>query len=535
MSDFERTLNTHWDYVVVGTGIGGATMGHALVKAGKSVLFLERGRAHFRHPDALRGQYPEMLAPLAAPTAQPSTSTLLQAGRYPDALADGGHLFTPMIGCGSGGSSALYGMAMERFLPSDLGPLHPGQTTAAESRCVWPISYADLAPWYSAAEVLYRVRGGRDPMRPGEADLPPAPALSAQAAELQQHFAQRGLHPYALPLACERLPDCACCQGFLCARDCKNDAGRICLLPALEHPQARLLDECEVLRLEADKSRVTGIICQIHGRQVALRARQVVLAAGALNTPALLLRSTSVDWPAGLANRSGQVGRNLMRHFVDLYLVFTHTGGSHSLKEIGLSDFYAPEQYKLGTLQSFGQLPPASMLVDSLGEELARSAPWAVPLFKIVRPALRAMLPRVFQRGMLLAAIMEDAADPENRVTPGPPMAIRYRPGTADLDRLRVFRALVARSLRPYRFLRLQQAEKNSMLAHVCGTCRFGLDPSTSVLNGDNRAHDVENLYVVDASFFPSSGGTNPGLTIAANALRVAHRLLAGSAMEPPK
>lgn len=522
MSDLERALTTRWDYVVVGTGIGGATLGHALAMSGQRVLFLERGRAHFRNPDVLRGQYPEMVSPGEERPAK----QLLRAGRYPDLISDSGHQFCPMIGCGSGGSSALYGMAMERFFPADFSPRPVGQNDGCKAYPPWPINYANLAPWYDAAEDLYRVRGGRDPLRPYARELPPAPTFSAQASELCQHFTQRGLHPYSLPMACEWVSGCTCCQGYLCPRECKNDASRICLQTALKQPETCLLDECEVLRLLANKTRVTGIVCQFADRQVTFHGKRVILAAGALNTPALLLRSSSPDWPEGLANNSGQVGRNLMRHYVDLYLVFTRNGGSHPLKEIGLNDFYSTPYGKLGTLQSFGQLPPAGVLVDILRDDLTRGARWATPLFSAVRPALNALLPQVFQRGILLAGIMEDTPNPENRVRPGPPIRIHYRPAAGDIERLRMFRKLVVQSLRPYQFLRLHQAEKNRMLAHACGTCRFGLDPADSVLNADNCAHGIDNLYVVDSSFFPSSGGTNPSLTIAANALRVAQKLL---------
>jgi len=528
VNKLDHLVNTRWDCVVVGTGMGGATLGHSLALAGRKVLFVERGRAHFRHADTLRGTYPEMAWSGTSTNPGCSSSDLLCAGRFPDSLLDDKHRFIPMIGTGSGGSSALYGMAMERFLPSDFSPPHQ----ADSHRQSWPIGYAELEPWYAKAESLYRVRGGRDPVRPPAAPLPPAPPPSRQAAELQQHFAHQGLHPYALPLACERVPGCTCCQGYLCPRDCKNDASRICLEPALEQASTALIDECEVLRLNADTRRVTGVVCRTGQHQFELDAQQVVLAAGALHTPSILLRSASERWPEGLSNRSGLVGRNLMRHFVDLYLVFTRVGGSHPMKEIGLTDFYDTEFGRMGTIQSFGQLPPASMLADTLRDDVAQVAPWATGIVRTMKPLLTAAMEQLFQRGMLLAAIMEDSPSPDNRVVPGSPLQVRYQPADGDLQRLRLFREKVGQALRPYRFLRLQQAEKNAMLAHVCGTCRFGDDPTNSVLNRHNRSHELDNLYVVDASWFPSSGGTNPALTVAANALRVADHILGSSSRQ---
>lgn len=516
----------HWDCLVVGTGMGGATLGHALAKAGKRVLFVEKGRAPFRHQDTLRGAYPELSFPVPeAPTTR-HAATLARAGRCNEELRDGQRSFVPLMGFGTGGSSALYGMAMERFFPSDFEPgkrYSDNPDTSAPAS--WPIGYRDMAPWYDQAEALYRVHGSRDPLRPSSPELLPPPPLSPCNAELYAHFQSRGLHPYQLPMACDYVSQCECCQGYLCARECKNDAGRICLEPALRDFGATLLDECEVLSLEADAERVTGVVCRHRGQPLKLHADVVVLAAGALATPTLLLRSASRLWPQGLANTSGLVGRNLMRHGIDLYLVFTRENQDRRRKEIGLSDFYDSDDGKLGTLQSFGVLPPASMLAATLAKDIRDAMPWAAALAGLARPLLRPVLSRVFGRGVLLAAIMEDLPYAENRVMPGPPLHVEYRLHAHDKARLRTFRRNIADALKPFRSICLRQAEKNSMLAHACGTCRFGEDAATSVLDPDNRAHGVRNLYVVDASFFPSSGGTNPALTIAANALRVANSL----------
>lgn len=523
MPDLDVLCRQTWDALVIGTGMGGATLGHALARAGWRVLFVEKGRATFRHADTLRGAYPDL-----APGDR--VQALRRGGRWHETLRDGRRGFVPLMGCGSGGSSALYGMAMERFFPADF---EPGRHRAGETDVpsAWPIDYATLAPYYDRAEALYGVRGGRDPLRPPAPELPPAPPLSPVGAELHGHFRHRGLHPYRLPQACAFLPGCACCQGHLCPRACKNDAGRVCLEPALADHGAVLLDECELLRLEADARQVTAAVCRQGKVTRKLTARHYILAAGALSTPALLLRSSSADWPHGLANRSGLVGRHLMRHLVDLYLVFTRARTDRRQKELGLSDLYLADGRKLGSLQSFGVLPPAAMLLDDLQRGLPPPlAPLLTPLRPLLRPALDALL----DGGVLLAAILEDLPYADNRVRPGPPLSVEYRLHAADRARLASFRQAVRQALRPYRYLALHQAEKNTMLAHVCGTCRFGDDPAGSVLNRHNRAHDLVNLQVVDASFFPSSGGTNPALTIAANALRVADHLIATASPHAP-
>ncbi len=527
-----QTLESHdpvgqfWDAIIIGTGVGGATLGSALAKAGKRVLFLEKGRASFLHADTLRGGYPELRFARLEAASTRYAPFLARAGRCYDEVRDGHRSFVPFIGCGAGGSSALYGMAMERFFPADFEPRrHFPSESGSVVPDAWPIRYKDMAPYYLRAEQLYRVRGSRDPLRPDDSDPLSPPPLSPRNAELYAHFHGQGLHPYRLPLACESVPGCECCQGYLCARQCKNDAARICLEPAVRDYGATLLDECEVVRLEATPDRVTAIVCRWQDRTVTLHADRVILAAGALMTPALLLRSTSAQWPQGLANSSGLVGRNLMRHCVDLYLVFTHEGGENRLKEVGLSDFYQFDGDKLGTVQSFGVLPPARILAATIAKDVHDAVPWASPLVRLAQPFLRGVLSRLFRHGVLLAAIMEDLPYADNRVVPGPPLGICYHLHPHDLARVQAFRTHLARVLKPYRFLSLRQAEKNSMLAHVCGTCRFGEDPAASVLDRYNRAHGVSNLYVVDSSFFPSSGGTNPALTIAANALRVADHM----------
>ena len=527
----------HWDCVIIGTGVGGASLGHALARAGQKVLFLEKGRAGFLYPDTVRGAYPETLFPREEAASPDQASVLRRGGRCSEAIGDGGRRFVPLMGTGTGGSSALYGMAMERFFPDDFKPglAFPALARDSDLPAQWPLQYDELTRWYRQAEQLYGVRGGRDPLRPTDAPLPASPPLSARSAELHAHFEAAGLHPYRLPMACEFVTGCECCQGFLCPRDCKNDAARACLRPALDQHGAVLVDECEAVRFEATATTVSSLLCRHQGREYVVKARRFVAAAGALATPLLLLNSRSACWPDGLANRTGLVGRNLMRHFVDLYLVFTRAQGENRLKEIGLSDFYARDGRKLGTLQSFGALPPASVLAATMAQDLADVAPWAAPLFVPLRPLVKAILPHVFGRGILLAGIMEDLPYRNNRIVPGDPPRLEYSLRTQDHARLRHFRSSIADTLKPYRFLALRQAEKNAMLAHVCGTCRFGDDPQASVLDRNNRAHGIDNLYVVDASFFPSSAGTNPALTIAANALRVADVMLSSNEQGVPR
>ncbi|MDA2895495.1 GMC oxidoreductase, partial [Mycolicibacterium sp. BiH015] len=247
-------------------------------------------------------------------------------------------------------------------------------------------------------------------------------------------------------------------------------------------------------------------------------------AAGALATPVLLLNSRSGEWPRGLANGSDWVGRNLMRHLLDPIEVWPEpdSGIVAANKEIGLNDFYFFQGQKYGTVQSFGAIPPMEWVTN-------RPGPQGKAL-RLLSPAVRKVYERFFTGGLILAAMMEDLPYLDNRVQLSDTsdsdgrqrIRIRYRLHRNEIERHRTFLRLFREVLGPFRTRILGSGRNNANLGHVCGTCRFGTDPATSVLDPQNRAHEVDNLYVVDSSFFPSSAGLNPSLTVAANALRVA-------------
>jgi len=514
-----------WDVVVIGTGMGGSTIGYALARHGHRVLFIEKG--------PLRSETNVLPIQQGGGPIDDSPEARLTRGEWPQRIAGttsfGELEFFPPLGCGAGGSTAIYAAALERLHPLDFRPrANYPDVTDSTLPDAWPIAYEDLTPYYDEAEKLFRVCGTPDPLVDGgPCALREPPHLSAQDQYFHDSWTRSGLHPYRLHLGCEFIPNCEQCLGRLCARNCKSDAKRICLMPALERFGAQILPDCEVSRLEASPHKVERVFCRWRGREISISGRIVVLAASAWMTPALLLRSRSESWPEGIANGSGMVGRNLMFHAGDLVAVLPRKRGAIAgpVKSIALNDFYINGSRKLGTFQSLGGRMDWGMVLWFLRSAADKDPRWWRKLTRPLLPGVAMIAMSYFKHAGIFATILEDLPYYDNRVVPDPQAKSGFRFTYKYTDELRernnLFRERLAKALSPQRMIILSH-ENNSNYGHVCGTCRFGEDPATSVLDRNNRAHGLENLYVVDASFFPSSGGTNPSLTIAANALRVA-------------
>ncbi|MCM2322999.1 MAG: GMC family oxidoreductase [Oligoflexia bacterium] len=515
-----------WDYLIIGSGMGGCVTAQRLVQAGFSVLMCEKGRSSLPGAQALRGEAAEIF--LTQDRKSDPAEVMAKAGRVSSLLTDRSKGKTekirPFTGSGTGGSAALYGAVLERYLPSDLEP----KTEGAKS---WPISFEELEPYYRKIEGLFRVRGEADPLRPEQSFnlSEPAPGSPAQE-DLATHLAGRGLHPYRLPVAIDTQPGCDGCQGHLCSHHGKNDPIKICLEPLLSNPNFTLLHECEITRLDATRAQVTSADAIHEGKRIQLKARKFILASGALGSAGLLLKSKSKLWPTGLANDSGLVGTGLMRHYIDLFVITPKVpvkGSEATRKEIGLSDFRIGAG--LGILQSFGALRTEVVLEDLIQKLALNQGKMTRAAFQAVKPIVRKAVARMLEGKLILASILEDSPEETNRVRVGASgeLEIEYRISAQDRDRIRRFRRLVKKALKPYQVQMIARADKNDMLAHACGTCRAGLDPEKSVVDPSGRAHGLSNLYVVDSSYFPTSGCANPALTIAANSLRIAEKLIA--------
>lgn len=497
-------LTKEWDVAIVGTGVGGATLGYVLAKAGLSVLFLEKGtvvKPETQQSDA------------ATPTER------MEQGWWPHPVTqcspDGRRerFFAP-VGCAVGGSSIHYGAALERMAPSDFEPLD----TRLQKLPAWPISYGDFAPFYEQAETLYWLAAS--------VHEPDEQLLSEWDRALLAVMRKNGLRPERLRVAMRYDKDCQECIGKVCPRQCKADARTACLVGALTRPACSLLDFCDVQSLEADANHVHAIHALHRGVRIKIHARIVVLAAGAFHSPQILLRSRNSTWPNGLANNSDQVGRNLMFHTSEHFAVwaprrFSRKGRQR--KSISVRDFYVAK--RLGYVQSVGLDAGRGNIAWFLKDTLRRRGIHHERLLSLLVLLPSHIASWALGDAGIFAAMSEDDPDPNNRIVLDPEQpngaAFSYNITNDLRQRANALREAFAQHIRPWRLMRLSPTLSMNY-GHPCGTCRLGDNPATSVLNKDNRAHDVDNLYVVDASFMPRSGAVNPSLTIAANALRSA-------------
>ncbi len=535
--------STEWDVAVIGAGMGGATIGFDLARRGHRVLFLEKGRFVQRETDTERGELGDQSEdskkrlrmghwPLPVEGVM-RRGDRVSGGRWSDrirgALSLGKVEFFAPLGCGTGGSTIIFGATLERFFPADFRPKSNfPEVSGSTLPEAWPVDYEELEPYYRRAEQLFRVRGTPDPLHPGSGGLSEPPPMNEQDQEVHDLFVRKGLNPYRLHIGCQLVPGCDGCPGRVCLRDCKSDSGSVCVVPAIEKYGAKLMSQCEVTELEADRAGVRRIRCTWQGRERSIAAKIVVLAAGALMSPILLLNSKGGGGETGLANGSGLVGRNLMLHSGDMIAVRARRGqASESFsKSLSINDLYVYEGRKLGNVQSTGVHIDTGSVMAHLQTSLSKGPRW---LKQLAHPLLLRIISRIaayyFRNAVAFGSIVEDLPYLDNRVVPDPDakngMRFEYEYSEELGERNALLRRGLVRHLGRTRVLVLTRP-MNLNFGHPCGTIRFGDDPAASVLDRNNRAHEVDNLYVVDASFFPSSGGTNPSLTIAANALRVA-------------
>jgi choline dehydrogenase-like flavoprotein len=509
-----------YDVIVIGSGAGGGTLVRHLAPSGKRILLLERGDWLPREPQNW------------------SAGDVFVDNRYisPDTWVDAnGKTFQPQVHYFVGGATKLYGAALYRLREEDFGELrhHDGISPA------WPISYGEMEPYYTAAERMYQVHGerGEDPTEPPASAPYPFPAVTHEPRiqQLADDLAAAGLQPFHAPCgvmlneanppysACVR---CATCDGFPCLVHAKSDAEVLAVRPALEHPNVTLLTNARAVALRTDSSgtAVTRVDVELNGAPATFAADIVVVSCGAANSAQLLLASASDRHPKGLANGSDQVGRNYTFHACNAVLALSKEPNPTVFqKTLGVNDFYFGSDdfdYPLGNIQMVGKS--------------------SAPMYRGEKPLETKLAPTRTLENMARHAVdfwlsTEDLPRADNRVTLEGDGRIRlsYTPTNAEpKERLyhKLKSMLAHAGMHPEHLIPRNAYLKNEIpvagVAHQAGTCRFGSDPHTSVLNVDCRAHELDNLYVVDTSFFPSIGAVNPALTAMANALRVGDHLL---------
>jgi choline dehydrogenase-like flavoprotein len=513
-------MEERYDVIIIGSGAGGGTLAHRLAPSGKKILILERGDW------------------LPREARNWNVGDVFGENRYisPETwyLADG-KAFHPQVHYYVGGATKLFGAALYRLRKEDFGEMqhHDGISPA------WPITYDELEPYYSEAEQLYQVHGerGSDPTEPPASKPYLAPAVSHEPRiqKLSDDLTAAGYHPFPAPsavmlneadIAYSRCIRCQTCDGFPCLVHAKSDAEVIAVRPALEHANVTLLRNAQVLELQTDAAGklVTAVLASVNGTRERFSADIVVVSCGAANSAALLLRSANDKHPAGLANGSGQVGRNYMFHNSQAVLALSLTPNDTMFqKTMALNDFYFGMDgfpYPMGNIQMIGK---------TLGG-----------MYRAERPVLTALMPNreleeIARHALDFWLTTEDLPNPDNRVTidRAGRLTLSYTPNNQVpkqklYDKLRSMLAeiglrsqhLVTRDV----YMRTDIALAGC--AHQAGTCRFGNDPASSVLDRNCKAHELDNLYVVDTSFFVSIGAVNPSLTAIANALRVGDQLL---------
>jgi len=518
----QNMANDRYDVIIVGSGPGGASVAYKLASTGKRILLLERG-----------GYLPR------SPANWDSQTVFVDGAYQADETWYGGdgRSFHPGLHYYVGGNSKVYGATLFRLRERDFGEIrHRDGVSPA-----WPLKYEDFEPYYAEAERLFHVHGqrGEDPTEPPSSGPFPYPPVSHEPRiqALSDSLTKDGLHPFHLPLGIlldeqdgKPTPTSICIRcdafdGFPCLLNGKADAQVMCVDPALKaHPNLTLLTGAYVAKLTTDQAgqSVTGVQVVRAGQKECYSADIVVVACGALSSALLLLRSANDRHPNGLGNASGQLGRNYMRHNQSILMALMREANDTVFqKTLAVSDYYFNAddwEYPLGLIQMCATSHGAQIR----GEALPSWLEWLpkMPFEEMARHSMDFWLSG------------EDLPRWENRIFyDGDRVMLDVTEGNMEAHhrlKNKLEKILSAAGAHPTLLERSLYLGKDIPIggtAHQAGTARFGTDPATSVLDLDCKVHELDNLYLADASFFPSIGAVNPTLTIIANALRVADKI----------
>lgn len=511
-------MQLNYDYIIIGTGAGGGTIAYTLAESGKSILILERG-----------GFLPQE-------KENWDTVEVFQKERYHTKEVwkdkDGEDLH-PGTGYWVGGNTKVYGAALFRLRAEDFDEIqHFGGLSPS-----WPLSYSDFEPFYDKAEKLFDVHGkaGVDPTEPFRSEPLPFDGVADEPriAEIRDGLEKMGLHPFDIPLGIKlnennllksKCVKCDTCDGFPCLLHAKADADINCIRPIMDRENITLLINAtaEKLLTNDEGNKITGVETLINGEKITFSGETVIISCGAVNSAVLFLKSANEKHPNGLANKSDQVGRNFMKHQNAAMLAMSFKKNPvHFQKTIAINDYYLANEnnedfkFPMGGIQLMGKSNRYMLTGDA-------------PVFTPEK-----VLSEMAQHSVDWWFMAEDLPMPENRVLLNNGQTqLNYTAHNEEaLDELlKTFSKVLTEMEDHIKFLpeNINISKKIPLagVAHQNGTLRFGNNPETSVLDTHCKTHDVDNLYVVDASFFPSCGAVNPSLTIIANAIRVGEHLL---------
>jgi len=429
------------------------------------------------------------------------------------------HAFNPGNYYNVGGNSKFYGAVLTRFRTQDFEERrHYGGLSPA-----WPFTYDELEPWYGKAEHLYQVRGtlGEDPTEPPHSQSYNYPAIEDEAsmAQVRARLRKMNLNPYSLPLGIDikrwLVKGQTPWDGYPNVDDGKMDAETAALKPALHHDNVRLITRAPVFYLETDGAgkKIIKVHYRHQGEKKTICGRIIILAAGAVRSSALLLQSADEKNPQGLANRCDQVGRNFMNHNASAVIAFNPLWKNTAVyqKTFGMNDFYFGDEttssLPLGNVQLLGRV--------------------GAPILKANMPYFPERLLTGFANHTIdFYAMSEDLPIPESRVmVEGEKIYLHWARTNwqAHVKLVKKLKSVLHQAGFPVVVSKVFDRRTPS---HQCGTVRIGVNPMLAPLDIWSRAWDHPNLYVVDASFLPTSAAVNPALTIAAQALRVANYII---------
>ncbi|MEL6223304.1 MAG: GMC family oxidoreductase [Cyanobacteria bacterium J06627_8] len=492
----------HYDVIIIGTGAGGGTLAYKLAPTGKKILILERGD----------------FMPLEEQNR--SNVDIFKRERYHASeqwYDKDGEPFSPQMNYAVGGNTKIYGAALLRMREKDFESVQHHSGLSPE----WCVTYSEFEPYYTEAEQLYKVHGdvSNDPTEPAHSQAYPYEAIAQdpQVDELYGAIAKQNLHPSRIPLGLTLQED-----------DPTNDSQVSGVEPAIANENVTLKTNATVTCLHTNSTgdRVKAVQADVGSQSYLFFSDVVVLSCGAVNSAALLLRSSNDCHPNGLANRSDQVGRNLMKHLkTSIVQLKTQSNSGSFPKTVCINDFYWGDEnfsYPMGHIHNSGGL-----LTDIIFAE-------APPLTSVLARYMPGFgLKQLATRSIGWWAQTADLPNPSNRVRlSGKKLYVDYEPNNLEAHDRLIYRWLdvlkgIEKTVGGFQsgFIHPRAEAPLAVMANQCGTCRFGDDPATSVLDRNCRTHDVDNLYVVDGSFFPSNAAVSPALTIIANALRVGDHL----------